>query len=270
MTLKIIEDQTQSTNTSKSTQESTQEQEFTDDDSTQGDESSQILSTSKPKPNCNKDVPSIRPHGKYDSDGQMCVIQSAYDASFVETRCKKENAVKRCNLKKVKTKLLHEAVAAIDHKRKSLCSVDDTNPPKKQKSSKKYAPVDTPGQRKLTSFVTPSQSNVATTPATSIETQTCSFSSSSASNQTSTTPTLDLAASFKPSPSAFTSPEVIVPDTVARNVEIDSVSSVGTQLLPNMLARCRGVCNGCLKQFHVCHEAKWHDTCLHAVINYFD
>ena len=203
----------------------------------------------------------------------MQVLQRAYDESFVEARCKKEKAVKRCNLKKVKTKLLHETVSAVDCKRKSLRSVDDTNLPKKQRSSKNYAPVDTPGQRKLTFFVTPSsQTNVASTPATAAESQT-SFASSSASNQTSTTPTLDLTVSFKPSPHAFTSPQEIVPadpDTVAGNVDVDSVSTVGTQLLPNMLARCRGVCNGCLKQFHVCHEAKWRDTCLHAVINYFD
>ena len=317
-----MDDHTQST--SKTTQESTQEQEFTDDDSTKGDdstqgdenessqienESSQIStsSSSKVKTKKRKDVPSIRKRGKYDSDGRARIIQRAYDESFVEARRKKDNAAKRRKLKTVKTKLLNDAVSAVDRKRKALRAVDDTNPPKKRKQSKKYAPIDTPGQRKLTSFVTPSQNTVTSTPATSIETPTCSFSSaskpasttptssasksnaaasietqtcsfSSASNQTSTTPTLNSTASFKPSPSAFTSPQAIVPDTVAANVarvtgttvEVDSISSVGTQLLPNMLARHRGVCNGCMLQFHVCHEAKWRDTCLHAVVDYFD
>ena len=266
-----MEDQTQNTASSKPTQESTQENEFTDPDdneSTVGDESqSQISSSSKPK--CTKDVPSIRPRGKFDSDGPMCVLQKAYDECFVDACCKKDKAAKRCNLKKVKTKLLHEAVSAVNHKRKSLRSVNGTNPPKKHRSSKKYAPVDTPGQRKLTSFVTPSQGNVASTPATAVESQT-SFVSSSASNQTTTTPTLDSSVSFKRSPHAFTSPQAIVPavpDTVVANV---GIGSVDTPLLPNMLARHRGVCNGCMLQFHVCHEAKWCDTCLHAVIDYFD
>ena len=114
-------------------------------------------------------------------------------------------------------KLLQLSIA----KRKLLLSVDDTNPPKKQRSLNKYTPVETPGQRKLTSFVTPStQTHVTSTPATGNKTQTCSFASSSASNQTSnqsTTPTLDSAVSFKPSPSAFTSPQTMVPDAVSGN-----------------------------------------------------
>ena len=86
-----MENQTQNTNSSKTTQELTQEQEFTDDNSTQGD-NSHILSLSKSKHN--KDIPSIRPCDKYDSDGQMQVIQGAYDAPLIESHCKKQNAAK--------------------------------------------------------------------------------------------------------------------------------------------------------------------------------
>lgn len=63
-----MEDQTQNTISSKTTQESTQEQEFTDDDSTQ-DNNSHITSLSSSKSKHNKDIPSTRPCGKYDSEG---------------------------------------------------------------------------------------------------------------------------------------------------------------------------------------------------------
>ena len=52
---------------------------------------------------------------------------------------------------------MNEDVATIQRKRHtaSLKSSDDTVPPKKQHSLKKYAPIDTPGQTKLTTYVTP-------------------------------------------------------------------------------------------------------------------
>ena len=89
----------------------------------------------------------------------------------------------------------------------------------------------------------------------------------------STVETMESSVSYK-SPEPFSNeaqPNVNVPVSVGESNEVASVSTVGTsQLLPSMLARCVGVCNGCMMQFHLCHEAKWRDTCLHAVVDYFD
>ena len=257
-----MEDENHNHTNPSNTQRSTQEQEFTDD------ECSKVYS--KPK-----EYPSIRKRSQYDSDGRMQIIQSTYDMQFVETRRKKQNAEKRRQLKAAKSKNLSTAVKAVDRKRKTeLKHVDDTKPNKKRsKSLKKYEPVDTPGQQKLTSFVTPSQnsfvtpSQTTTNKAPSSTPSTLAETSVSSSNQVSATPTL--ASSVKTN--SFASPQAKVPAAVAGNDDdCESVSSVGTPMLPNMLARCRGVCNGCFQQFHLCHEAQWRDTCMHAVIDYFD
>ena len=56
---------------------------------------------------------------------------------------------------------MNEDVATIQRKchAASLKSSDDTVPPKKRLSTKKYDPIDTPGWTKLTTFVTPAQTN---------------------------------------------------------------------------------------------------------------
>ena len=174
-------------------------------------------------------------------------------------------------LLKSRAKKLNEDVATVQrkHQAASLKSSDDTIPPKKRRTLKKYEAVDTPGQTKCTTFVTPaipkhSPQCISTptqnqSPVPTIETL---------KETPSTLENLESTSSFK-SPE-FTSPQAVVPVSVSGSGEVESVSTVGTQLLPSMLARCVGVCPGCMLQYHLCHEARWRDTCLHAVVDYFD
>lgn len=78
--------------------------------------------------------------------------------------------------------------------------------------------------------------------------------------------TLETSVSFKsPEPSFQSPPAASVPVSVSSTSYSDSILT-----LPSMLACCRGVCSGCSMQFHQCHEAKWNDSCMHAVVDYFD
>ena len=254
---------TQTTQTTQNTMESTQEHEYTDESNDDCSEYSlsQVSSTSSKRKS--KQFPSIRPRGKYDSDSRHSLIQSAYDANFVDAQCKKANIEKRRKAKRTKVKKLNEDVATVQQKRQAamLKSADDTVPPKKRQTLKKYEPVDTPGQTKLTTFVTPatqkhSSPNVST-PNVSTPSQVPPIQK--LKGTPSTVETMESSVSYK-SPEPFSNeaqPNVNVPVSVGESNEVASVSTVGTsQLLPSMLARCVGVCNGCMMQFHLCHEAK--------------
>ena len=263
------------------TQQTTQEQEYssdTTDDCTEGytqsttASSTQQSSISKSANSQFKQFPAARPRSQFDSDSRAKLIQDAYDASFVDARKKKVSKEKRLKLRKQKTKKLNEDVATIQRKRHaaSLKSADDTVPPKKRRSLKKYAPVDTPGQTKLTTYVTPKPiSTEAPERSQDSPTQPVPTSITKPPHDTPTTMgTLKSSVSFKSPEPSFQSPQVASVPVIATNEHVTLNEDV--TLLPSMLARCRGVCNGCMMQFHLCHEAKWRDTCMHAVIDYFD
>ena len=124
---------TQTTQTTQNTMESTQEHEYTDESNDDCSEysSSQVSTSSKRK---SKQFPSIRRRSKYDSDSRHSLIQSAYDANFVDAQCKKANIEKRRKAKRTKVKKLNEDVATVQQKRQAamLKSADDTVPPKKR------------------------------------------------------------------------------------------------------------------------------------------
>ena len=188
----------------------------------------------------------------------MNIIQRAYDATFVAAPCKKANLENCLKMKKLKAKIMNEDVASVQRKRHAaaLKASDGTTPPKKRCTLKKYQPIDTPGQTKLTTFVTPGINSNAKTPSsvpTSVPIEKVKTSPFTLENFDSTT-------SFK-SPEPFTIPQVTTPQasipiSVSGNSDLESISTVETQMLPSMLACCRGVCNGCMLQFHQCHENK--------------
>ena len=69
-------------------------------------------------------------------------------------------------MKKLKAKKMNEDVATVQRKRytTALKASNDTVPPKKYHTLKKYQPIKTPGQTKLTTFVTPDINSNAKTP----------------------------------------------------------------------------------------------------------
>ena len=256
----------------QNTLESTQEQEFSDGGSDDNTTYSSSQVSSRSTKSKNKSFPSTRPRSKFDSDSRHSLIQSAYDASFVDAQRKKANIEKRRKMKRAKVKKLNEDVATVQRKRQAaaLKSCDDTIPPKKRRTLKKYEPVETPGQTKLTNFVTPAEPKYSPpTMSTPIQAPTPA-PIQKVKTTPSTVETLDSSVSYK-SPEPFVHQEQAnIPVSVSGSGDMGSVSTVGTPLLPSMLARNVGVCNGCCCQFHLCHEAKWRDTCLHAVVDYFD
>ena len=251
----------------QNTLESTQEQEFSDDGGSDGssEHSSSQVSSSNSK---QKQFPAVRPCSKYDSDSHMSIIQGAYDASFVTAQRKKANIEKRHKMKKSKAKKMNKDVATVQQKCQAAAmkTSNDTIPPKKRYLLKNYEPVDEPGQTKLTTFVTPAESKYSLA---SISTPSQVLAIQKVKNTLSTLENLDTSVSFK-SPEPFAHQQPSIPVSVGGSGNIGSVSTVGTPLLPLMLACCIGVCSGCSLQFHQCHKAKWRETCLHAVVDYFD
>ena len=241
------------------TQEFTQEREYSSegtDDCTEvtEDYTQSTVGSNQPSQSANsnfKHFPAACPCSKYDSDSRHTLIQGAYDAAFVAARRKKAAVEKQRKMKKTKAKKLNKDVTTVQRKQHaaSLKASDDTVPPKKRQSTKKYDPIDTPGQTKLTTFVTSAPAPTKQSIPTSVE---------KPSHDTPTTVgTSESSVSFKsPKPT----PEPTFHSPAAANQNATSTGSDETVLhtprdhLPSMLACCVGVCNGCKLQFYKCHK----------------